>query len=63
VGDVARKCVANRFSVESPPISFDVRSGKPVLELDSDCGLAELVAAALGTDVLLTDQHEALELL
>jgi hypothetical protein len=51
-----------RFSAESPT-AFDVRSGQSVLELGSGCGLAGLVAAALGADVLLTDQHEALELL
>ncbi|KAF1329477.1 putative n2,n2-dimethylguanosine trna methyltransferase, partial [Globisporangium splendens] len=36
---------------------------KTVIELGSGCGLAGLVAASLGGDVLLTDQHEAVELL
>lgn len=34
-----------------------------VIELGSGCGLAGLVAASLGCDVLLTDQREAVELL
>lgn len=33
------------------------------IELGSGCGLAGLVAASLGGDVLLTDQREAVELL
>jgi predicted nicotinamide N-methyase len=36
---------------------------KTVIELGSGCGLAGLVAASLGGDVLLTDQREAVELL
>ncbi|KAG7393078.1 hypothetical protein PHYPSEUDO_012413 [Phytophthora pseudosyringae] len=48
-----------RFASESPA-AF---AGQSVLELGSGCGLAGLVAAALGADVLLTDQREALELL
>lgn len=34
-----------------------------VIELGSGCGLAGIVAASLGADVLLTDQREAVELL
>ncbi|KAG2764971.1 hypothetical protein Pcac1_g23473 [Phytophthora cactorum] len=45
------------------PATFNVSAGQSVLELGSGCGLAGLVAASLGADVLLTDQHEALELL
>ncbi|EGZ10312.1 hypothetical protein PHYSODRAFT_549451 [Phytophthora sojae] len=51
-----------RFAAASPA-AFDVGAGQSVLELGSGCGLAGLVAAALGADVLLTDQREALELL
>ncbi|KAL3658765.1 hypothetical protein V7S43_016134 [Phytophthora oleae] len=51
-----------RFASESPA-TFDVNAGQPVLELGSGCGLAGLVAASLGANVLLTDQQEALELL
>eukprot|EP00644_Phytophthora_capsici_P007501 jgi/Phyca11/16685/fgenesh1_pg.PHYCAscaffold_21_\ len=51
-----------RFASESPA-TFDVSGGQSVLELGSGCGLAGLVAASLGADVLLTDQQEALELL
>lgn len=51
-----------RFSSESPA-TFDVSAGQSVLELGSGCGLAGLVAADLGADVLLTDQQEALDLL
>ncbi|KAF4317773.1 hypothetical protein BBO99_00007759 [Phytophthora kernoviae] len=50
------------FSSQRPP-TFDVCCGQCVLELGSGCGLAGLVAASLGADVLLTDQHETLELL
>ena len=52
-----------RFASCAPPVAFDVRAGQSVLELGSGCGLAGLVAASLGADVLLTDQNEALELL
>lgn len=38
-------------------------SAATVIELGSGCGLAGLVAASLGGDVLLTDQREAVELL
>ncbi|ETI54625.1 hypothetical protein F441_02546 [Phytophthora nicotianae CJ01A1] len=51
-----------RFASESPA-TFNVKDGQSVLELGSGCGLAGLMAASLGADVLLTDQHEALELL
>ncbi|KAE9089680.1 hypothetical protein PF005_g20208 [Phytophthora fragariae] len=58
---------ASRFLAERlarfPSAAFDVGDGASVLELGSGCGLAGLVAAALGADVLLTDQREALELL
>jgi hypothetical protein len=43
--------------------AFDVTNGSSVIELGSGCGLAGLVAAALGGGVVLTDQREALELL
>ncbi|KAF4032328.1 Lysine methyltransferase [Phytophthora infestans] len=61
---------ASRFLAErlvhfasGSPVTFNVSAGQSVLELGSGCGLAGLVAASLGADVLLTDQREALELL
>ncbi|KAG7396736.1 NPC intracellular cholesterol transporter 1 [Phytophthora boehmeriae] len=59
---LAERLVSFASQEQSPPL-FDVSCGQSVLELGSGCGLAGLVAASLGADVLLTDQHEALELL
>lgn len=39
------------------------QDGATAVELGAGCGLVGLVAAALGVDVVLTDQHEAVELL
>lgn len=42
---------------------LQLKDGATVIELGSGCGLAGLVAASLGGDVLLTDQQQAVDLL
>lgn len=55
------------FAGSAPSHPFELQTSaaqaRAVIELGSGCGLAGLVAASLGGDVLLTDQREAVELL
>ncbi|CAI5744716.1 unnamed protein product [Peronospora destructor] len=63
VGDRSYALSETLRSAELAPILMMHGRRHVLLELGSGCGLAGLVAASLGADVLLTDQKEAIDLL